>query len=72
MSTAEIAQLGERYTEDLKVPGSILGFGICSDIFFCLMFLGDCIVCELIMAFYLHVRRDITIKLLCQHSKLLQ
>ena len=24
----EIAQLGERQTEDLKVPGSILGFGI--------------------------------------------
>lgn len=24
---AEIAQLGERYTEDLTVPGSILGFG---------------------------------------------
>ena len=25
---AEIAQLGERQTEDLKVPGSIPGFGI--------------------------------------------
>ena len=27
---AEIAQLGERQTEDLKVPGSIPGFGIMS------------------------------------------
>ena len=27
MSAAEIAQLGERQTEDLKVPGSIPGFG---------------------------------------------
>ena len=27
-SSAEIAQLGERQTEDLKVPGSIPGFGI--------------------------------------------
>ena len=26
--TAEIAQLGERQTEDLKVPGSIPGLGI--------------------------------------------
>ena len=26
-SAAEIAQLGERQTEDLKVPGSIPGFG---------------------------------------------
>ena len=26
-SIAEIAQLGERQTEDLKVPGSIPGFG---------------------------------------------
>ena len=25
--SAEIAQLGERHTEDLKVPGSIPGFG---------------------------------------------
>jgi hypothetical protein len=25
---AEIAQLGERQTEDLEVPGSIPGFGI--------------------------------------------
>ena len=25
---AQIAQLGERQTEDLKVPGSIPGFGI--------------------------------------------
>ena len=29
MSNAAIAQLGERQTEDLKVPGSILGLGIC-------------------------------------------
>ena len=29
-STAEIAQLGERQTEDLKVPGSIPGLGIFS------------------------------------------
>ncbi len=29
-STAEIAQLGERQTEDLKVPGSIPGLGICA------------------------------------------
>ena len=27
--TAAIAQLGERQTEDLKVPGSIPGLGIC-------------------------------------------
>ena len=27
MLSAEIAQLGERETEDLKVPGSIPGFG---------------------------------------------
>ena len=27
---AAIAQLGERQTEDLKVPGSIPGLGICS------------------------------------------
>ena len=27
LSAAEIAQLGERQTEDLKVPGSIPGFG---------------------------------------------
>ncbi len=27
-NTAEIAQLGERQTEDLKVPGSIPGGGI--------------------------------------------
>src|SRR4029434_5528040 len=27
ITVAEIAQLGERYTEDLKVPGSIAGFG---------------------------------------------
>ena len=27
-TAAEIAQLGERQTEDLKVPGSIPGFGI--------------------------------------------
>ena len=27
ISAAEIAQLGERQTEDLKVPGSIPGFG---------------------------------------------
>ena len=26
---AAIAQLGERQTEDLKVPGSILGLGTC-------------------------------------------
>ena len=26
---AAIAQLGERQTDDLKVPGSILGLGIC-------------------------------------------
>ena len=26
---ADIAQLGERQTEDLKVPGSIPGVGIC-------------------------------------------
>ena len=26
---AAIAQLGERQTEDLKVPGSIPGLGIC-------------------------------------------
>ena len=31
---AEIAQLGERQTEDLKVPGSIPGFGIKFYIFF--------------------------------------
>ena len=29
LSTAAIAQLGERQTEDLKVPGSIPGLGIC-------------------------------------------
>ena len=29
MSAAAIAQLGERQTEDLKVPGSIPGLGIC-------------------------------------------
>jgi hypothetical protein len=28
MSSAAIAQLGERQTEDLKVPGSIPGLGI--------------------------------------------
>ena len=28
-SQAAIAQLGERQTEDLKVPGSIPGLGIC-------------------------------------------
>ena len=28
LSTAAIAQLGERKTEDLKVPGSIPGLGI--------------------------------------------
>ena len=28
-SVAPIAQLGERQTEDLKVPGSIPGLGIC-------------------------------------------
>ena len=28
LNVAEIAQLGERQTEDLKVPGSIPGFGI--------------------------------------------
>ena len=28
MSSAAIAQLGERQTEDLKVPGSIPGGGI--------------------------------------------
>ena len=28
MDTAAIAQLGERQTEDLKVPGSIPGLGI--------------------------------------------
>ena len=28
VSKAEIAQLGERQTEDLKVPGSIPGLGI--------------------------------------------
>ena len=27
---AAIAQLGERQTEDLEVPGSIPGLGICS------------------------------------------
>ena len=31
---AEIAQLGERQTEDLKVPGSIPGRGIWCFIFF--------------------------------------
>lgn len=30
---AEIAQLGERQTEDLKVPGLILGFGNIWDAF---------------------------------------
>ena len=30
--TAAIAQLGERQTEDLKVPGSIPGLGICCDL----------------------------------------
>ena len=29
--TAALAQLGERQTEDLKVPGSIPGLGITSD-----------------------------------------
>ena len=29
MTSAAIAQLGERQTEDLKVPGSIPGLGIC-------------------------------------------
>lgn len=31
LGQAEIAQLGERQTEDLKVPGSIPGFGIMSE-----------------------------------------
>ena len=31
MSSAAIAQLGERQTEDLKVPGSIPGLGIIPD-----------------------------------------
>ena len=30
MLTAAIAQLGERQTEDLKVPGSIPGGGNCN------------------------------------------
>ena len=30
VSFADIAQLGERQTEDLKVPGSIPGVGICN------------------------------------------
>ena len=30
-TTAAIAQLGERQTEDLKVPGSIPGLGIFAD-----------------------------------------
>ena len=30
-ATAAIAQLGERQTEDLKVPGSIPGLGIYAD-----------------------------------------
>ena len=34
-STAAIAQLGERQTEDLEVPGSIPGYGILT------LFLGD-------------------------------
>ena len=32
---AAIAQLGERQTEDLKVPGSIPGLGICLVVFHC-------------------------------------
>ena len=30
LASAAIAQLGERQTEDLKVPGSILGLGMSS------------------------------------------
>ena len=33
-AAAAIAQLGERQTEDLKVPGSIPGFGKIKKIFF--------------------------------------
>ena len=35
MLSAEIAQLGERQTEDLKVPGSIPGLGTTIKILFC-------------------------------------
>ena len=34
LTTAAIAQLGERQTEDLKVPGSIPGLGICLLVYF--------------------------------------
>ena len=34
VSEAAIAQLGERETEDLKVPSSILGLGNCGNAFF--------------------------------------
>ena len=33
MTAAAIAQLGERQTEDLKVPGSIPGLGMCISMF---------------------------------------
>ena len=35
---AAIAQLGERQTEDLKVPGSIPGLGIFSNLFSLILF----------------------------------
>jgi hypothetical protein len=37
VATAAIAQLGERQTEDLKVPGSIPGLGI-SELFATIQF----------------------------------
>ena len=35
LTSAAIAQLGERQTEDLKVPGSILGLGMCTCLHLC-------------------------------------
>ena len=39
---AAIAQLGERQTEDLKVPGSILGLGMCTCLHFVIRQTGSC------------------------------
>ena len=49
---ASIAQLGERQTEDLKVPGSIPGRGT-----FCFLFLRGCLLLCGVVFFFLCVFR---------------
>ena len=43
LTVAAIAQLGERQTEDLKVPGSIPGLGMCAFNKLCCLFCLFCV-----------------------------